>query len=362
MSHYEERLEQDVKRIRSEVALVGKWVEAAVRDALRSVLTLDRELAYETILGDKRVNRAVAQLDSRCHSFVARHLPSAKHLRFISSVLRMNVALERTGDYATTICREAAQIQKPLEPSLHREVERMGENVSWMLHQALQSFEESSAEIAKATMYGDLVERSFATAFDILVEQSERNEHAERDQFAKLVIFNMLERVGDQAVNICEETVFAETGETKAPAMYRILFLDRDNSVLGPMALGIARKGYPNSGRYYTASLTPVASFDEQLQIFLDENGNALPGAPRGIEAVRDSWQDYYILICLEGRTEDYLANVPFRTIALEWKFTLPSFDELSAEERREAYQHIYQELTSKVRGLMETLQGEDAS
>ena len=39
-----------------------------------------------------------------CHSFVARHLPSAGHLRFVSSVLRLNVALERIGDYAVAIC------------------------------------------------------------------------------------------------------------------------------------------------------------------------------------------------------------------------------------------------------------------
>ena len=362
MSHYEERLEQDVNRIRGEVVLVGDWVEKALRNAIRAVLTLDRPLAYATILGDKRINRAIERLDRHCHYFVARHLPSAGHLRFISSVLRMNVALERVGDYATTMSREAAQFSQPLEPTLHREVERMSKNVTQMFHQSLRAFEEGNAELAKATMYGDLVERSFAAAFDELVRQSEENTRTERDEFATLVIFNMLERVGDQAVNICEETVFAETGETKPPTMYRILFLDRTNTTLGPMALSIARKGYPKSGKYYTAGLEPADDFEDDFRSFMEEHGNSIPELPRGVDAVRESWSDYYVLVTLEGRTEDYLAKVPFRTVALEWNLEAPEVGELDPEQRREAYANVYREIASRVRVLMETLQGEDAS
>jgi len=362
MGHYEERLEQDLTQIRAEVLRVGEWVETALRDALRATLTLDRPLAYETILGDKRINRAIERLDRHCHYFVARHLPSAGHLRFISSVLRMNVELERVGDYATTICREAAQFAQPLEPELLREVERMGKNVTQMFHQALKAFEESNAELAKATMYGDLVERSFAAAFEELVRQSEANTRSERDEFATLVIFNMLERVGDQAVNICEDTVFAVTGETKQTVAYRILFLDRTNEVLGPMALSIARKGYPKSGKYYTAGLSPGEEFDPLLRDFMEAQGNSLPDAPRGIDTVLESWQDYYVLIALEGAINDYVAEVPFRTIAFEWNLAPPDLSETDDEKRRNALSSTYRELASKVRDFLEALQGEDAS
>ncbi len=367
MGHYEQRLEQDLVRIRLEVGEVGQWVETALRDALQAVLTLDRSLAYETILGDKRVNRAIARLDRHCHYFVARHLPSAGHLRFISSVLRMNVELERVGDYATTICREAAQLGAPLEPNVKREVERMGKNVRHMFHQALRAFDESNAELAKATMQGDIVERSFAAGFAELLRQSEANVRSERDEFATLVIFNMLERVGDQAINICEDTVFAKTGETKSPTLYRILFLDEANSELGPMAMGIAAKGYPEGGRFYTAGRTPASEFDPAFREFMEERGHSLPPeGPRGLETVRDAWADFYVLICVEGAVGDYLDRVPFRTIAFEWNVAAPGLGrgetDVSDEQRKKAYEAAYRVVASKVRGLIEALQGEDAS
>jgi len=343
------------------VVRVGEWVEKALRDALRAVLTLDRPLAYEIILGDKRINRAIERLDRHCHYFVARHLPSAGHLRFISSVLRMNVELERVGDYATTMCREATLFSQPLEPELLREVERMGKNVTQMFHQALKAFEESNPELAKATMYGDLVERSFAAAFEELVRQSEANTRTERDEFATLVIFNMLERVGDQAVNICEDTVFAITGETKQTVAYRILFLDETNEVLGPMALSIARKGYPKSGKYYTAGRKPGKELDPFFRDFMEEQGNSVPEAPRGIETVRESWQDYYVLVALEGTISDYLDEVPFRTIAFDWNLNAPDMAEPDDEKRRTALESCYREIASRVGDLMVALQGEDA-
>ena len=44
---------------------------------------------------------------------------------------------------------------------------------------------------------------------------------------ALLSALNHLERISDQAKNICEETLFTITGETKAPKVYKILFLDQ---------------------------------------------------------------------------------------------------------------------------------------
>jgi len=94
---YEERLQRDLNKIRTSVAEVSEKVEHALRQAIKALLTRDRQLANETILGDLPINRAIRHIDRLCHFFVARHLPSAGHLRFVSAVLRMNIAIERLG-------------------------------------------------------------------------------------------------------------------------------------------------------------------------------------------------------------------------------------------------------------------------
>ena len=124
MTHYEERLEQDLARLREGVAAVGEKVQKALDNAVRALLERDHELAYSTVLGDMPINRDVRGIDRRCHVFVARHLPSSGHLRFVSSVMRLNVALERIGDYAVAISREAVQLTDAPPSTVARDIDQ----------------------------------------------------------------------------------------------------------------------------------------------------------------------------------------------------------------------------------------------
>lgn len=114
MTHYEERLQEDLTRLQQKVSSLGNTVENAVANAVRALLELDKEIATEVIIGDLKVNRESRELDRLCHGFVARHLPAAGHLRYVSSTMRVNVALERIGDYAETISRTVLQLSKAL--------------------------------------------------------------------------------------------------------------------------------------------------------------------------------------------------------------------------------------------------------
>ena len=81
MSHYEERLQEDLDRLHTTVQTLGDTVGTAMRNAVRALLENDVELANEVIIGDLAINRSSRDLDRSCHAFVARHLPSAGHLR-----------------------------------------------------------------------------------------------------------------------------------------------------------------------------------------------------------------------------------------------------------------------------------------
>ena len=114
MSHFEERLEADLAGIRDWVWQLGGDVEQALRNAKQALLLHDEDLAYNTVLSDNPINRKSRACDRMCHAFIARHLPGAGHLREIAATIRVNVALERIGDYAVTISREAVQLKQAL--------------------------------------------------------------------------------------------------------------------------------------------------------------------------------------------------------------------------------------------------------
>ncbi|HEC14950.1 MAG TPA: phosphate signaling complex protein PhoU [Sedimenticola sp.] len=361
MSHYEERLERDLNRIREHVSEVAGRVQAGLKDAVHALLTGNEKLAYATILGDLPINRRVREIDRLCHSFIALHLPSGGHLRLISSVIRANIELERIGDYAVTICREAVQLSRPPQGALAAKLELMAEESRQMLAQTITAMEEGNAEAAKATMgMAAQIDRTFDTIFlDLVAEENGSNL---KEIMGLFNIFHRLERVAAQAKNICEETVFAVTGESKAPKVYRILFLDEDNAGLSRMAEAIARKRFPNSGCYSSAGRRGGAALHAAMAAFLREHGFELDDARgRALDLAPPELADFHVIVSLQGAVKDYIPEIPFHTVALEWDVgSLP--EALDEEQARQRLEELYREVAVRVQELMQTLRGRDAS
>ena len=357
MSRYEERLQRDLANLKMHLGKLIQEVEGAVRDAAGALLSGDHGMAYTVILSALPVNRARRELDQLCHSFIAVHLPSAGHLRFVSALMRVNLELERIGDYAATVCRESVQLGARPAGTLARDLEALAEVASQILQQADAAFVADDAEQARATMgMSDRVSAAFTTAHRHLLAEGGSVER--RDILAYLAICNALRRVGRQAKNICEEAVFAATGEMKAAKVYRILFLDEDNSSLGPLAQAVARQGYPLSGEYDTAGRGAAEQLDAGLVGFLGERGIDIGMvAPTTLDLNDHHLADYHVIVGLQGAVASYVENVPYHTIVQEWSVGDPPGD----EQARLDYETVYRDVAYRVRELMPALRGEDA-
>ena len=357
MKHYEERLERDEAEIRDGIRKVAALVEASLRNAVHALLAGDRQLANDTVLGDGEINRAVRALDHRCHAFIVRHLPSAGHLRLMSATIRAGIALERIGDYAVNISREAVQLSAPPGGSLARSADLMADQAISMLHDAIAAFGEGNAEKAKGIMLiADQVGHELSNVLADLT--AERDARSMKDLFALFVVFSMLERVSDQAKNICEETVFAATGQAKAAKVYHILFLDRANSCQSQMAEAIARRHFPKSGEYKSEGTDPASAIDENMKAFLEERGYDLSqGMPKPFRETAGELKDFHVIVSLEGPVTGYLKEIPFHTITLEWDVG----EAPCAGGEAARLEKMHRELSLRVRDLMERLRGEGA-
>ena len=358
MSHFEERLERDLEKIRGEVAAVAEKVETAVRHARDALLTHNKPLANETILGDLPINRAIRNIDRLCYRFIALYLPSAGHLRYISTVLRLDIALERIGDYAVTICREVNQLRRPPTGIMRREIERLADEALEIYRQAMRAFNERNADLARATIpLAAQARRSFGVAYADLVEEGKRHAYECDELLMILIILNRISRINDQAKNICEDTVFAVTGESKQPKVYRIAFLEDEDRFLGPMAVAVARKTYPNSGRYTSAGLHPAPALEPDFVAWMEAHGYDVTEArPRPIDWPPEDWETFHVVISLDGPVERYLDPPPFNTAVLEWRIDLEG-----AATPEERFERALRQIAAHVSALMETMRGEDA-
>jgi len=357
MSHLEERLEHDLTEIRDNIAIMGANVEQALDNAFNALKRANDKLAFKTILSDLPINRHMRKIDRLCHAFIAVHLPSAGHLRLISSVIRANIILERIGDYAVTIAREAVQLGTEPEGYMTDELKNVSAEATAVLSEAISAFNSSNAERARhAITMARQVEHEMDGIYASLLDCGNTEGGCGRNTMIYLIVFSQLKRVADQAKNLAEEAIFIESGETKAPKTYRILFLDDDNSCLGPMAAAIAQKAFHEQGQFTTSGAQPADSLDTHMVAFMQSRSFDLGDVtPRKLENSREALSDFHVIVGLNLKVQKAVGQVPFRTSALNWKkLEAPTGDDT------EAWESLYKNLALHIRELMTLLRGNE--
>jgi len=351
MSHLEERMEKDLVYIRDWLWKLGDDVEKALRQSKVVLKLRDPELAYEIILGDHPINRDSRQCDRLCHTFIARYLPGAGALREMASTIRVNVTLERIGDYAVTICREALTLDQPVPEKFFGRMDLLADDSIDILSQSRKAFREGNAEGAIALMQAaKRMEGRMDTFYDELFAEDDRMDGT--TMMAIFVVFNMFKRVADQAKNICDQTVFAVRGVAKLPKVYKILFLDQPGSDIGLLAAAIGRKNFPDTAEFIVGTPGGSHEVSEPLREFLVETG--LPEedlASVKLEALEHDYSDYIVLVSVNGKVDDYVSKVPFHTSALNWSFDEGS--DLAAQ---------YRQLRNEIIGMVTLIAGDGSA
>ena len=360
MSHYEERLEHDLTVIRSRVSELVERVDTALEDAIRALLTGDLELANEVVLGDLVVNRRVRKLDSKCHAFVARHLPSAGHLRFVSSVLRLSIALERVGDYAVIIARELAQLESPPPQQVADDMELNGEQVRKMFRQAGQAFCEDNADLAEGTRgMGHIVKVSLRKLTRDLMQAGP--DLPVNDVIALAGVVNSLRRVADQSENICEETIFVATGQVARKRLSSVLFLDKHDDCQTQLAVAYARKAWGEANHFESAGWNAVEDVDSECRRFLEKRGlDSRDLQTKTLEELGAGVLDYEVIVSLDPDPIKHIEyDLPFQTVVLEWDVgDVPSGVE--GEEAQAALETIFSRLREEIGRLVEIMRGRE--
>src|SRR5207245_7219518 len=111
---------------------------AALKESLEAFLKSDRAAAYRVILRDQILDELEKEIDRLCLEFLVRQQPAGTHLRFVYAAIKINLELERIGDYAESIARQVLKISS-IEPQPSYEKFVAIANLSIpMLEQAVQ--------------------------------------------------------------------------------------------------------------------------------------------------------------------------------------------------------------------------------
>jgi phosphate transport system protein len=209
-STFQEELDVLEATIQEEGALVLR----ALRGSLNALEQRDVELADEVIAFDDDVDARYVRVEEGVQSLLARQAPVATDLRLILAILHVNLHLERMADYCVTIAK-LSQLVPDVDPSprLIEGFEEMGSRCEEMIRVALDSF--GNRDLAGAESLVDLdelVDRANRRVVQHVLELGE--DPAMREYGLRMVVVSRaLERVGDHAVDIGEQTAYLLTAE-----------------------------------------------------------------------------------------------------------------------------------------------------
>ncbi len=357
MTNYERRLARDKAAIRERVALVGQRVNEAVAAAVAGLLSQDYKACSLLILGDMPINREIRAIDRLCHAFVARHLPSAGHLRFVSSVLQMDVGLERIGDYAATIAREALHFDQPPPDAIAQFIRELGGHACETLQRAMEAFAARDTELAKAT---NKHKREASAVHDRAMKELLKAlpELSPNDALALQTVLGRLKRVANQAENIAEETLFEITGELKEPTTFRVLFVDDDCSLHAPLAAALGRKAFPKSGAFRVGCVNQDAPHSPALLAIADELSLDVTTNPISKPTDSETLSNFNVVVSLSETADQALKDIPYSTVLLKWK---PPPPPEAAQAGADYARDLSRFLAEEIRELMVLARGEDA-
>ena len=176
-----------------------------------AMVNFDKDLAREVVSREKRVNGSELKIDRDCENIFALLTPVAVDLRFVLAVLKINSNLERIGDIAEGVAKHILSAEKPFNKELLKGTETVNmydESIN-ILEDTLSAFENEDTALARSIFQKDeFLDKINMNATESTVQYLEAHPEDLHQALYNLSIIRKLERVGDQAKNIAEETIF----------------------------------------------------------------------------------------------------------------------------------------------------------
>ena len=192
----------------------GGVVLRAVAGAINALETQDVELCDEVIAFDDEIDDRYHRIERSIGELLAQQAPVATDLRLVLAVLHSSIHLERIGDQSVTVAK-LTKLSAALEQ--HTELVEglceMGTRAAEMVRRALDSFAARDVDGARELVdLDELIDRTNRAVVDKVLAMS-ASPGMQEWGMRMIVVARCIERIGDNTVDIGEQTEYLITGE-----------------------------------------------------------------------------------------------------------------------------------------------------
>jgi phosphate transport system protein len=213
-THILSTFEEALRSLRNDALMMASLTERNLENARKGLLERDEDWCNTVIADDEEVDTLEVQIDREGVNIMVRYHPVASDMREVISTMKLSVNLERIADQAVNIARRSRKLiaRPPVDEILH--VQPIFHYAETMVADSIRAFASRNLELARALKERDRqldeMNRNFAEKLTDLMSHHVESIPTYMDL---ILIARFLERVGDQATNIGEDTVYAISAE-----------------------------------------------------------------------------------------------------------------------------------------------------
>jgi phosphate transport system protein len=205
---------QELEALEQTVLGVVDRAEQMVAMAVEAVTTGDHALAEQVVELDNEIDRTYFAVHNDWVHLMARFQPLGSDLRKMSILLHLNNTFERMGDQCVNIAKITRFNEGlPRVERIAEQIQEMGDLVRPMIRAAIEAYLRQDLDEARLLPAMDQpVDRLNANMYKEIVAVGSDPQQLEWAT-KMLMASRALERIGDQAVDFAEQTIYLITGE-----------------------------------------------------------------------------------------------------------------------------------------------------
>ena len=198
---------QALDNARLDVVRLGALTLDAIRSATHALERRDGALAARVIASDDEIDDTRRRVEAACIELIWKQQPVASELRAIAGALQIVTDLERIGDYAVDISKNAIKlIDVPVRPATV-EIGQIASVAQTMLADAMRAYREGDAAVADSVIErDDEVDGLYRSGIEALQSEMQADSGVVPAGTILLFVLATIERVGDRAQNIAWKT------------------------------------------------------------------------------------------------------------------------------------------------------------
>ncbi|MGV1004040.1 MAG: phosphate signaling complex protein PhoU [Candidatus Nanopelagicales bacterium] len=187
---------------------------AAMNTATQALLNADLHAAESVISGDDQLDDLTADVERRCYDVASLHQPVATDLRVVISSLRISSSLERMGDLAVHVAKQA-RMRYPnssIPKELRAAFAQMGALAEAIVAKTAAVIATKDVTLAAdIAAYDEEMDRLHRELFTVVLSGSWS--HGVEAAIDATLLSRYYERYADHAVTIARRVIHVVTGE-----------------------------------------------------------------------------------------------------------------------------------------------------